>query len=85
MKNEVLEDLYMSGVIAVHATNEKQCEIVIEYSKDLGFDTEGIDNKTYIEYPYMFIEDQEQLQANMYRKNVEAEGMKILEFDEIFC
>jgi hypothetical protein len=85
MKNETLEELFVYGVIAIHVINEKQCEIVIDYAKDLGFDVEEIDNKTYIEYPFMFIEDKEQLQANMFRKNIEADGLKVLEFEEAFC
>ena len=42
------------------------------------------EDNTYLEYPYYFIEQDYQLQANMYRANVQDSCEEVCVFETIF-
>ena len=85
MNNKDLEEQFIKGVLAIHVTDSQQCQLLIDYAHKLGFNIEEFYDDNYIEYPYMFIEDEEHLQANKFKDNLALDGVEnIVEFEDVF-
>ena len=84
MNNRFLEENFKNGEIAIHVTDENQCQQVVNYVNVLGYNVDELDHKTYLEYPYFFIEQKEQLQATKTQESAEFQGCKVIKFTDIF-
>jgi len=84
MNNRFLEENFKNGEIAIHVTDENQCQQVVNYADTLGFNVDELDNKTYLEYPYFFIEQKEQLQATKTQESAEFQECKVMKFTDLF-
>jgi hypothetical protein len=79
---------FLNGKIAIEVKTLEESRYLINLARGQGYPKEYCDPMfevdTYLEYPYYFIEDGCQLQANMHRYNVEAWCDEVCTFDTIF-
>lgn len=81
---------FLNGEIAIHVETLDQSKFLINLSLKNGFPKDGCEDvfhvNTYKDYPYYFIEDKMQLQANKERREAlnYSDAVKIEEFDDVF-
>ena len=89
MNNENLEENFVNGNFAVHVTTEEQFKYILNYAKELGIDIDFIleeeesDKDTYLNFPYLFVNDDNSLDGYASEHWVGSYGCKCYEFEEV--
>ena len=82
-----MPDEFLSGRVAIKVKSIEESRYIINLAKEHGYPKEGcepmFEDDTYLEYPYYFIEDDCQLQANTYRRNVQDWCEEVCTFESL--
>lgn len=88
MRHILNEEDFLNGTVAIKVKSLDESKYLINLALESGYPKEGsepmIENNTYLEYPYYFIEQDNQLQATMYRANLKDLCYEVCVFETIF-
>jgi len=83
-----MPDEFLSGRVAIKVKSLEESRYLINLAKEHGYPKEGcepmFEDDTYLEYPYYFIEQDDQLQANKTADGALLDVEEICEFENIF-
>jgi hypothetical protein len=83
-----MSEEFLGGIIAIKVKSLEESRFLINLASEHGYPREGADpmfeDDTYLEYPYYFIEQDDQLQANKTEDGALLDVEEICDFEAIF-
>jgi len=75
---------FLDSKIAIEIHNEKDCQELLDFVTENGIDLNEIEARDCLEYPYLFMETENYLQATKSEWTCKEDKLRIVQFDKVF-